>query len=299
MEKLTNCPVCSSSNSTELLTCKDYVSTNELFNIVQCKSCSLQFTNPRPSEIEIGKYYQSDKYISHSGSEKKNLGLMYKVYDIVRNFSIKNKLKRIKKFNNQGRLLDLGCGMGYFINGVKNDKTFQFDAADISVEAIKYVKDTFAIDVMNESNLNTIPSNTYDVITQWHVLEHVHRLEERMQFLKRILKENGTMFIAVPINNSFDSKHYKKFWDGYDVPRHLLHFNRKSFAELINKHKFKIVAEKPLIFDAPYISMRSEIHQGNKFSMIKGAIIGTISNISALFTNNYSSIMFIIKHNEK
>lgn len=298
MENLTKCPICSEMEITELLTCKDYVSSSENFKITSCKNCSLQFTNPRPTENKIGIYYQSDKYISHSGSEKKNLGFIYTLYDIVRNFSINRKLNIIKKYNPNGRLLDLGCGMGYFINGVKADKNFEFDAADVSDDAINYVKENFNIDVLNESNLNSIPNETYEIITQWHVLEHVHRIDERMQFLKRVLKSNGTMFIAVPINDSFDAKYYKKFWDGYDVPRHLLHFNRKSFKHLMQKHGFKVVAQKALIFDAPYISMRSEIHSNNKLTMLKGTLIGGISNLSALFTKNYSSIMFIVKHNE-
>ena len=299
MEKLTQCPVCSGTENTELITSKDYVSTDETFKITICNNCSLQYTNPRPTEENIGKYYQSDKYISHSGSEKKNLGIIYSIYDIIRNISIYRKINTIKKYNKNGKLLDLGCGMGYFINEIKKDKTYEYEAADVSDEAIKYVADTFGITVLRESNLDAVSNKEYDIITQWHVLEHVHRLDERLQFLKRVLKQNGTMYFAVPINNSFDSKHYKNFWDAYDVPRHLLHFNRKSFNHLMSKHGFTVVAEKPLLFDAPYISMRSEIHKGNKLPMLKGVIIGAISNLSALLTKNYSSIMFIVKHDEK
>ncbi len=300
MEKLTQCPVCSGEENTELISCKDYVSSNETFKITECNNCGLQYTNPRPTEEIIGKYYQSDKYISHSGSEKKNLGIIYSFYDIIRNISISRKIKIIKKYNKNGKLLDLGCGMGYFINEIKKDKTYEYEAADVSDEAIKYVAETFGIAVLRESKLETISSNKeYDIITQWHVLEHVHKLDERLKFLKRVLKQNGTMYFAVPINNSFDSNHYKNFWDAYDVPRHLLHFNRKSFNHLMLKHGFTVIAEKPLLFDAPYISMRSEIHKGSKLSLLRGAIIGTISNLSALFTKNYSSIMFIVKHDEK
>lgn len=299
MEKLINCPVCSNSEITEYLSCQDYVSSNETFTIYRCNNCTLQFTNPRPKDIEIGKYYQSDKYISHSGSEKKNLGLMYKIYDMVRNFSITGKLNIIKTYHKSGKLLDLGCGMGYFANGVKQDKTFDLDSADVSEEAMQYVKKTFNIDVMNENNLNNIPANSYDTITQWHVIEHVHKIEERMLLLKKILKQDGTMFIAVPNQDAWDAKYYKNCWDGYDVPRHILHFNRNSFSHLMERYGFKIVAEKPLWFDAPYISMRSEIHKGNNLSMLRGGIVGIISNVSAIFTRNYSSIMFIVKHHEK
>ncbi len=299
MEKLTKCPSCEGNNLREVLTCQDYVSTGEEFSIYECSICTLKFTNPRPTEKEIGRYYQSDKYISHAGNEKKDMGFMYKVYDIVRNFSIDKKLRIIKKYHSNGKLLDLGCGMGYFINGVRLDNTFTYDAADVSEEAISYVKNNFQIKVLNEVDLPAIPANTYDVITQWHVLEHVHLLSERMTFLKRVLKPKGTMFIAVPIRDSFDAKYYDKYWDGYDVPRHLLHFNRQSFDLLMKRHNFKIVDELPLLFDSPYISMRSENHKKNKkLAMLSGAIIGIISNLSAVFSKNYSTIMFIVKHEE-
>lgn len=296
MEKLEKCPVCQNTEIKELFTCKDYVASGEHFTIVACKNCSLQFTSPRPTEEEIGKYYQSNNYISHAGSDKSELGVTYKIYDWVRNYSIGSKLKLIKKFHTNGNLLDLGCGLGYFLDGVKKDNTFEGTGADISTDAIEYVDKTFGIKVLEEAKLAEISDAHFDIITQWHVMEHVHRLDERMKLLKRILKEDGTMFIAVPISNSFDSSYYKQYWDGYDVPRHLYHFTAKSMQILMEKHRFKIIQQKSMPFDAPYISMRSEYHQKNKFGFIKGGVIGTISNIISWFTGNYSSILFVIKH---
>ncbi len=296
MENLINCPVCLAQESKIVVSCIDYVATGETFSIEECKVCGLRYTNPRPTEIEIGKYYQSNKYISHAGSEKKNLGFMYKVYDLVRNYSITSKLNIIKRYNQNGTLLDLGCGMGYFAEGVKRDNTFNLLAADVSEEAIKYVKEKFSIEVLNESHLDQIESDSLSVITQWHVIEHVHKLDERMNFLKRVLNKNGTMFIAVPIYESYDASYYKSFWDGYDVPRHLLHFSINSMNQLMSRNGFKVVEQIPFKFDAPYISMRSEIHQGNKLSMLKGAIIGSISNMKAMFTKKYSTILFVVKH---
>lgn len=183
------------------------------------------FTNPRPTISEIGKYYQSDQYISHAGKKK---GLIYNLYDIVRDYSIKQKLNLIKKYHSKGKLMDLGCGLGYFLNGVKLDKTFDALGVDVSDDAVKYVKNTFAIDVKNEFELDKLDKHSFDIITQWHVLEHVHYLNERMQQLHDLLKQDGTMFIAVPNSKSKDAKMYNEYWDGYDVPRHLYHFNQKK-----------------------------------------------------------------------
>jgi|DEB19_MinimDraft_2_1074335.scaffolds.fasta_scaffold05796_2 2-polyprenyl-3-methyl-5-hydroxy-6-metoxy-1,4-benzoquinol methylase len=294
MEKLNTCLVCGHNELINELTCTDFVATGENFNLQRCKKCTFLFTNPRPDTNEIGKYYQSDKYVSHAG-KKEGLGIMYKIYDIVRNYSINQKLNLIKKYNSSGNLMDLGCGLGYFLEGAVKDKTFDCIGVDISDDTIKYVKDTFGYEVKNESEIDNLPQNNYDVITQWHVLEHVHFLNERMKQLNNLLKHDGTLFIAVPNSNSWDAKKYKEYWDGYDVPRHLYHFNKKSIKLLMEKHGFEIIEIKPLIFDAPYISMRSEIHKKNNFTMLRGAINGLISNISAMITNEYSTLLFIVK----
>jgi 2-polyprenyl-3-methyl-5-hydroxy-6-metoxy-1,4-benzoquinol methylase len=294
MENLITCLVCGSTLLSKELTCKDFVATGESFDLHRCNNCSFLFTNPRPRAIEIGLYYQSDRYVSHAG-DKQNLSFMYKVYDVVRDYSIKQKLKLIKSYHPKGKLMDLGCGLGYFLNGVVKDKTFDALGVDVSTEAIDYVKQKFGYAVLGEDKLDTIEEHSFDVITQWHVLEHVHLLNERMQQLKRMLKPNGTLFIAVPNSNSWDAKHYREFWDGYDVPRHLYHFNQKSFGLLMQKHGFEVIQTKPMIFDAPYISMRSEVHKESGLSFVRGAISGAVSTINALGNKNYSSLLFVVK----
>jgi SAM-dependent methyltransferase len=295
VEKLEHCPVCNSNQFTELFTCKDYVASGESFTIVSCQDCGLQFTNPRPSETEIGKYYESSQYISHAGTDKSELGVTYKIYDWVRNYSIGSKLTLIKKYHSQGKLLDLGCGLGYFLQGVKLDKTFEGSGADVSDEAIKYVKSTFNIDVMPENELAQSVAANYDIITQWHVMEHVHRLEERMKLLKNILKPDGTMFIAVPISNSFDAKHYKQFWDGYDVPRHLYHFSKKSMDNLMEANGLQILKVLPMWFDSFYVSLLSEKYKKNPIGPILAVIVGLLSNIIAFFKGNSSSLIYVVK----
>jgi SAM-dependent methyltransferase len=294
MEKLSQCLVCGNDQFTKLYSCTDFVATHETFDVVTCNKCSFVFTNPRPNADSIGPYYQSDKYVSHAGAKDK-LGFIYKIYDIVRNFSIQSKLQLIKSYNPSGKLMDLGCGLGYFLDGTIKDKTFEAVGADISEEAISYVKTKFGYEVLHESKLDSLPHNHFDVITQWHVLEHVHLLNERMIQLHNLLKKDGTLFIAVPNSNSWDAKHYKVYWDGFDVPRHLYHFNTQSFTQLMEKHGFKVISKKPLWFDAPYISMRSETHKRNNLVMLRGAFSGFISNFSALFTKEYSSILFVVK----
>jgi 2-polyprenyl-3-methyl-5-hydroxy-6-metoxy-1,4-benzoquinol methylase len=295
MEKLAKCLICGSDNLNKELSCKDYVASGEMFDLYRCGQCSFLFTNPRPDNNEIGRYYQSERYVSHAG-DKQGFSFIYRVYDVVRDFSIKSKLSLIKKYHSSGKLMDLGCGLGYFLNGVHLDKTFDATGVDISEDAISYVKNRFGLEVYKEQDLDDFKSNSFDIVTQWHVLEHVHLLNERMAQLKRILSKDGTLFIAVPNSDSWDAKHYKAFWDGYDVPRHLYHFNQHSFGLLMEKHGFRVVETKPMLFDAPYISMRSEVHKGNNLEFVRGGIKGFLSTLFALKNKDYSSLLFVIKH---
>jgi SAM-dependent methyltransferase len=294
MENLLDCPVCGSGSLTKELTCTDFVATEESFSLTRCSQCSFLFTNPRPSISEIGKYYSSNRYVSHAG-DKSGFSFMYKIYDIVRDYSIGGKLTLIKSFHNSGRLLDLGCGLGYFLHGAVKDKTFDAIGVDISDDAIAYVKNRFGYNVHPESALDSFEAHSFDVVTQWHVLEHVHLLNDRMKQLRLLLKPGGTLFIAVPNSASWDAQHYGEYWDGYDVPRHLYHFNPTSFASLMNKHGFSVIKTLPMLFDAPYISMRSEVHKKQPFAFVRGAFWGSVSTANALFTQQYSSLLFVVK----
>lgn len=293
MEDIKNCLVCGNSNFILVHLCRDFVASAESFQIQKCVSCGFVFTNPRPAIHEIDKYYKTDKYISHAENKS---GLIYRVYDVVRNYSIGRKLHLIKKYHKDGTLLDLGCGLGYFLNGVKQDATFDGTGVDVSEEALSFIRKQFDLHVKNDQELDTFPVNHFDIITQWHVLEHVHLLNERMVQLKHLIKPGGTLFIAVPNSDSFDSKYYKQYWDAFDVPRHLYHFNRSAFAQLMDKHHFEIVEIRPLFFDAPYVSMRSEQHQKHSLSFLRGGFIGLLSNLLAIFSKNYSSLLFVVKN---
>jgi 2-polyprenyl-3-methyl-5-hydroxy-6-metoxy-1,4-benzoquinol methylase len=295
MEHLSFCLVCGGNHISKELSCKDFVASTDTFDLCRCADCSFLFTNPRPSVQEISPYYQSDRYVSHAGS-KDGFSFMYRVYDVVRGYSIGRKLKLIKSYHPSGDIMDLGCGLGYFLNALHKDGSFRPVGVDISEDAVNYVKQNFGLTVRRENELGAFTPYSFDAITQWHVLEHVHALNERMQQLKRLLKKDGTLFIAVPNSNSWDAKHYGAFWDGYDVPRHLYHFNKKSFSLLMKKHGFRIVETRAMIFDAPYISMRSEVHRGNSAEFLRGAASGILSTMNAWANGNYSSLLFVVKN---
>ena len=114
-----------------------------------------------------------------------------------------------------------------------------------------------------------------------------------LQSLKKSLNKNGKIFIAIPNFKSYDSKYYRKYWAGYDLPRHLWHFSRKSIYQIAEQNNFKIIKEKSLYLDAIYVSFLSEKHKLSRFPFLQGSIIGVISIFRSFFTKESSSFLFV------
>lgn len=289
----TNCPVCGSSEISPLLTVKDHSVSKEEFIIWQCGHCSLRFTQDVPDETSIGAYYQSSNYISHSNTHK---GLINQLYQQVRNYTLHQKASLIiDNTVKQGTILDLGAGIGAFLNTMKK-KGWEVNGIEPDEGARQQAKNLFHLPLSTTEVLYQLPENSFDAITLWHVLEHVHQLHLYVEQLKKLLKPKGKIFIAVPNYQSADSSVYKTYWAAYDVPRHLYHFTPKSIAVLMNRHGLKITAKKPMWFDAFYISLLSSKYKNKKTNWAGAGFSGLKSNFTALFNKDKcSSIIYIIQ----
>lgn len=293
MHHVFNCPVCNATSFNKFITCKDFMVSHKAFTIVECKDCRFKFTNPRPELENIGNYYKSTDYISHSDTKK---GIVSKLYHIVRNYTLKNKLKLINKHVSRGTILDYGCGTGSFLTVCKNNgwNAIGFEP-DKDAAKIANQKGVIVFNKLNELK-NHYLTTGYDVITLWHVLEHVTELNETLSFLKENLKKDGALIIALPNYKSYDAEIYKEFWAAYDVPRHLYHFDQLSINNLMSKLGFFLEEIKPMPFDSFYVSLLSEKYRDNKNHYFRAFINGFLSNIKAKQSNNYSSLIYTFKH---
>lgn len=291
MENLTTCLVCDNESFTTYLNCQDHFLTQKTFNICKCDKCGFLFTNPRPAANELPAYYQSDEYISHSNSRQ---GIQNLVYQWVRKYTIGRKYKLVTKYKKASRILDIGCATGELLNYFKNRKweTFGIEPDD---QARKMGISNYALKIEDEDYLQILPDATFDVITMWHVLEHVPFLNERIVQLQRLLSPSGILFIAVPNPSSHDANNYKSFWAAYDVPRHLYHFTQDTIKFLFSKHGFELIQKIPMKFDSYYVSILSEkyMHVRNRF--FYGILSGFVSNRSANYTGEYSSIIYVFR----
>ena len=251
---LAGCPVCNHAVFREFLKSKDHFLTQQEFIVVMCENCGFRFTNPRPSSSEISKYYESSNYISHNTQKKNLLTFLYRG---VRTYSIRQKFLLIKKYSVGKSLLDIGCGTGEFL-AYCSAKGFISTGIEPNETARNFAIQTLHQNVQPESFLEKTGNVNYDIITLWHVLEHLHDLNHRMERISNLLKPTGTLIIAVPNCDSWDAIHYQEFWAAYDLPRHLYHFTPDTLRRLTDKHGFKIQKILPLNFDAYYVSLLSE-----------------------------------------
>lgn len=273
----------------------DYTVSGKFFPVIQCKKCTAAFTNNIPAPNEIGAYYKSENYISHSDTAQ---GLVNKLYHKVRNITLVSKKNMVTRFTQKttGTILDIGCGTAAFLHTMKS-AGWQITGLEPDNTAREKAQSLYQIAPLPSENFKTLPANSFDAITLWHVLEHVHDLQGYLQQIKILLKPAGKLFVAVPNYTSYDAKKYGQYWAAYDVPRHLYHFSPASISALIQAHQLKVVAVKPMWFDSFYVSMLSEKYKTGNTNLISAFLTGFISNVKAFMnTQKCSSVIYIIEH---
>lgn len=286
------CPICNSKHIKAELELNDYFLSKEKFFINECKSCGFRFTNPQPLESEIEKYYNSNEYISHNSS---NGGLMSYLYRCIRGVSMKRKYRVIRSRYEKGSILDYGCGEGEFLKYCQSHG-WKCEGIELNSKARKIASNS-GIDVNTPELFFSLPENKFDVITMWHVMEHIYDLKGFITQAKIVLKPDGMLVIAAPNFNSYDAKYYKKYWAAYDVPRHLWHFSSQNIEALMLDNGFKMVQKMGMRFDSFYISILSEKYK-NRTNLLNSFIVGLLSNIKAKKQEfGYSSQIYLFKKN--
>ena len=291
MNQLSNCPVCNNTDFKDFLVCKDYTVSQEKFTVQECNNCNFRFTNPIPEESKIGSYYESEDYISHSNTSK---DLISKIYQRARKKAIENKFNLVRDRSKGERLLEIGSGNGEFLSYCRHNNLI-VNGIEPSKQARNMAIKNFDLKIFEEDQLKNWESESFDSITMWHVLEHVYDLNDRVSEMKRLLKQDGKVFIAVPNCASYDAEKYKEDWAAYDVPRHLYHFRKEQMSKLWEKRGCQVEEILPMKLDSYYVSLLSEKYKGRGFmSYINGFFSGLRSNMKAKQTGEWSSLIYVI-----
>lgn len=278
-----------------VLSANDHLVTGRKFDILKNPETTILETHPRPTKEELPTYYDSENYTSHND---KSAGIVSFCYRIIKSISTSRKIRigqnSLSKNTpqNKPRLLDVGCGTGDFlysclkkgwqINGIENNKNAKNNSR---TEVSSFIFDDFEF-------LKSQPER-FDIITMWHSLEHIIDLKQTIVDMKKLLTNKGVIVVACPNHKSFDAIFYKESWAAYDLPRHLWHFDKDSISKLFVEHNMQLTKTLPMYWDSFYISILSEkiISKKNKF--LKGIIVGLLSNVSAMFSKEHSSLIYV------
>jgi len=278
------------------LSVKDHSVSKEVFQLVYNEDYKMLETFPRPNIDNLPKYYQSKDYISHTDSKR---NLFERAYQFIKQISLKRKLKLINAYpSSKMKLLDIGCGTGDFLLIAQNNK-WDITGLEPNEKARAIANKKTNNKVFDIDDLVKLKKGSFQIITLWHVLEHIHDLNQHIKTLKDLLKQDGAIIIAVPNYKSFDANYYKEFWAAYDVPRHLWHFSQDSIKILFQHFEMNVEKIKPMFFDAFYVSLLSEKYKRKKMNAFMAILIGAYSNLKAIKTKEYSSLLYVIRNNKK
>jgi SAM-dependent methyltransferase len=286
------CPACGSPAISFFLSAKDFTVSGERFEIWVCSDCTAAFTQHAPTQAGIGRYYKSEDYISHTDTKK---GLVNTLYHLVRKRTLRQKSDLIKRTTTlqKGKILDIGAGTGAFTDAMKR-AGWEAEGLEPDRDTRNRAMELYNIRLKDTAELFLMAGGSFDAVTMWHVLEHVHELHEYLDQVFAILKPGGKAFIAVPNYTSFDAREYREYWAAYDVPRHLYHFSPESMNKLLRKHGFSNLFLVPMWYDSFYVSMLSEKYKTGSAGYLNAFSTGLKSNlITAREKENCSSLIYI------
>lgn len=285
------CPWCDSDKAQINLWLKDEFLTKEDFHICECLNCGLLYTMPRPDKDHIGAYYKSEDYYSHKENTK---GFVPKLYERIKKNNLKNKYQLATKGLSVGKMLEIGCGVGDFLHTAE-EHGWECIGVEPSEEAKAIATKRTKASILSSEELESLADEQFDLITMWHVLEHVDDLRWEMDQLQRLIKPHGRIVIAVPNYKSYDGQYYKEHWAAYDVPRHLNHFNRSVLTKMFKTKGLELKKMDKLKWDAYYISYMSEQYLIHSLPLVRGAFRGLISNSKARKSGEWSSLVYIFE----
>lgn len=288
------CPLCASEQIQPYLRCQDHVASGKTFDLYRCAECSFLFTQNIPDETEIGAFYESRNYLPHS---RRSAGLLATVYRLVRQIALRAKRKLVCRASglSRGALLDIGCGTGEFLHTMQQ-AGWDVKGLEPGDAARLHATNQYGVDVLLPSALSGLPDASFDVITMWHALEHVHDLDGYLRKIRSLLNTTGILIVAVPNADSFDATHYREFWAAFEVPRHLYHFTPATMKRLLDTHRLHLQAMHGMPFDAYYISLLSEKYRRGVANYWRAFRTGQKSNrLAKGHPERCSSVIYLIR----
>lgn len=228
-----NCILCGSLQ-------RNFLYSQDQWKVYQCADCKLGVLDPRPDDTELARLYQQEYFQDQYKQELRiDSPEMKKRLD-----QEKQRLRFFRALKKSGKVLDIGCGRGYFLLACR-EKGYQVEGVDLSADVAAYVRRELSIPVhVGEIDQVQIPDKSCDVITMWHALEHTADPNLYLQKARQWLKEDGVLVVDVPNYAGHDAVKTWDHWLGWQLPYHLYHFTSDSLTALLHKQGFTVIRHK-------------------------------------------------------
>lgn len=225
------CEFC--SGSMDHLFTGDTLVSGRSYSVWDCPRCCVAQTIPKPTPEELGRLYATSQYRAEDGTR-----FIGPVETVVAWFN-RIKTRSLSRYRSVGSILDIGCGRGIFLNILKKGG-WRTKGVEFNAETASYASRVYGIDVVTMQDMDMLPEKSFDVITMYHVLEHVDRPAQLLAQCRRLLQEGGRLIIAVPNIASLQAVTGRAVWFHLDLPCHLYHFTPEGLLRLLREHGFSI-----------------------------------------------------------
>ena len=212
-----------------------------LFRMVRCRRCGLMRQTPRLAWESLKDYYPED-YVSHIPLIREEPSLLRR---IDRRYGMWKQVRAVEEFQRGGRLLDVGCGTGIFLEEILRNGRWQVVGIEPTERAATYARSALQVEIhQGLFSEVALPDNSFDVITLWHVLEHLDHPIADLRHAHQLLKENGWLIFAIPNIDGLEAHIFGSYWVGWDLPRHLYQFPHSTLRTILTTLGFDWVATR-------------------------------------------------------
>ena len=228
-----SCNLCGSDDYQVIWRGKDWAyGSPGSFDMVRCRQCRLVYLNPRPTLDEIGAYYPQE----YEPYRRTARALRSPLLELHQRLKLRSRVRAVTRLATEGRLLDVGCGSGGFLREMSRLDGWQVSGIEISSQMARFAREQLGLEVSQGTLEDArLPAGTFDVVTMWDVLEHVHDPQETLRYVERILKPGGWLLVSTPNADSVDARLFGRYWIGLDMPRHLYVFSRETLEATLRK----------------------------------------------------------------
>jgi len=211
----------------------------------------------------MAEHYQAEGYDPFQEVESGS-SLSQKLYALAKPFGLSWKRRLVSRYlPHPGSLLEIGTGTGSFLDTMHKGG-WEVQGCEKDDNAARFAREKLHLDVFN-GDLSDVKDlkESYDAVTFWHSLEHIHRIKENLSVVKKVIKQDGRLFIALPNPDSCDAAIYANRWVAWDAPRHLWHFKPSAMEGLLRQYGFRLIRCHAMPLDPFYNSLLSEfLHSG-------------------------------------